>query len=211
LVTILDVDRLLREVVTTIQNSFSYYHVHIYLLDETGENLRIVGGTGEAGQEMLANDHQIVIGKGLVGRAGQTASTILVPDVSQEAGWLPNPLLPDTKAEVAIPILIGQQVLGVLDVQHNISGGLGQADVDLLQSIANQVAVALRNASMYEEAQTRAAQETLVNEINQKILSTTTMTEALQVAVRELGRASGVSGARVQLKSGDQAQNGRNS
>jgi GAF domain-containing protein len=171
----------------------------------------MVGGTGEAGQKMLANKHQIPAGKGLVGRAGQTANTVLVPDVSQEDGWLPNPLLPDTKAEAAVPILSGQEVLGVLDVQHNVAGGLGQTDADLLRSIANQVAVALRNAQTYEEAQRHAAQESLVNEINQKILSTTTMKEALQVAVRELGRASGASGTRVQLKSSTPTQNGRNS
>lgn len=209
--TILDRQELVKTVVEQVQQAFDYYHAHIYLFDETGENLVLVGGTGEAGQKMLANKHQIPAGKGLVGRAGQTANAILVADVSQEAGWLANPLLPDTKAEMAVPILSGQEVLGVLDVQHNIVGGLDQTDADLLRSIANQVAVALRNARSYEEAQRQAARETLVNDINQKILSTTTMKEALQVAVRELGRASGSSGTRVQLKSGGQAQNGRNS
>lgn len=209
--TILDRQELVTTVVEQVQQAFDYYHAHIYLFDETGKNLIMVGGTGEAGQKMLANKHQIAAGKGLVGRAGQTANAVLVPDVSQEAGWLPNPLLPDTKAEMAVPILSGQEVLGVLDVQHNIVGGLDQTDADLLRSIANQVAVALRNARLYEDAQRQAAREILVNDINQKILSTTTMKEALQVAVRELGRASGSSGTRVQLKSGGQAQNGRNS
>jgi GAF domain-containing protein len=98
-------------------------------------------------------------------------------------------LLPDTKAEIAVPIMSVDKVWGVLDVQHNVTDGLSQADVDLLQSIANQVAVALRNANLYEEAQQQAKREALMNEINQKIANTKDVQEAMQVAAREIGRA----------------------
>ncbi|MCP4427582.1 MAG: GAF domain-containing protein [Chloroflexi bacterium] len=164
--TILDLAQLMTAVVEQLQTAFNYYHAHIYLLDEAGENLAMAGGTGDAGQAMLASDHKISMGKGLVGRAAATNTVVLVPDVSQEEGWLPNPLLPDTKAEVAVPIALGDQVMGVLDVQHNILGGLHQSDVELLESIANQVAIGLQNARQVQktresEAHTRAVLESV--------------------------------------------------
>jgi GAF domain-containing protein len=84
---------------------------------------------------------------------------------------------------------VGERVLGVLDVQHNVTGGLGESDADLLQSIAGQVAVALQNTRLFAEAHQRAEYQMLVNLITQRTQSTTTVEDALQVAVRELGWA----------------------
>ena len=200
---ILDRDELVKAVVEQVRESFDYYHAHIYLFDDTVQNLMMVGGTGKAGQQMLANRHQIPAGKGLVGRAGQTGQPVLVPNTAQAEDWLPNPLLPDTKAEIAVPIMSGDRVWGVLDVQQNITDGLSQADVDLLESIANQVAVALRNANLYEEAQQQARREALMNEINQKIANTKDVQEAMQVAAREIGRALHASQTVVRFKQDD--------
>ncbi len=155
--TILDVDQLVAAVVNQLQEAFQYYHVHIYLVDEAKGNLVMVGGTGKAGETMLARGHTLESGQGLVGRAAITNKPVLVPNVAQDNSWLPNPLLPDTVAEAAIPISLGSQVFGVVDVQHNVAGKLDQDGVDLLQAIANQIAVALQNARQYQQAQENEA------------------------------------------------------
>jgi putative methionine-R-sulfoxide reductase with GAF domain len=205
--TILDPDQLVKTVVEQVQTAFNYYHAHIYLLDEKDNTLHMVGGTGQAGQTMLKQGHKIPYGKGLVGRAAATNQVVLIPSVADNPDWLPNPLLPDTQAEIAVPISIGNEVLGVLDVQHNMIGGLTDQDANLLQAVANQVAIALRNAREYRQAQARAERQQVLNQINQKILTTQNMEEALQIAVRELGQAVGATRTRARLHA-VQATNG---
>jgi len=187
--TILDPNQLTREIANDLQSVFNYYHVHVYLLDDTKEYLVMVGGSGEAGRVMLARGHQISSRAGLVGHTASNNQPTIVPDVSQDPNWLPNPLLPDTKSEVAVPISIGDKVLGVLDVQQSSVGGLSQGDVVLLQSIANQLAIAVQNTQAYATTQQLAEHEALVSAISQKIQKATSFDEILKTALEELNQA----------------------
>lgn len=199
--TILDPQELVKAVVENVQQAFGYYHAHIYFFDQNNEYLVMAGGTGEVSQVLLAKGHKIASGRGLVGRAAENKEPVLVTDTAADPDWLPNPLLPDTRSEAAVPIQIGENVLGVLDVQQNIVDGLSMQDVVLLTSIANQVAVAVQNARLYTQTQQQAEREARLNLIGQKIQQTSTIEDTLQVVLRELGQALNASRASVQLGS----------
>ncbi|MCP5085846.1 MAG: GAF domain-containing protein, partial [Rhodobacteraceae bacterium] len=157
---ILDFEQLLTELVNQIGANFHYYHTQIYLLDEAGENLIMTNGTGPAGTQMSRQNHHIPLNAptNLVARAARSGQVIRADNVREIEDWLPNPLLPDTYAEMAVPIVGKGQVVGVLDVQENKIGGLDEGDANLLRSLAGHVAVALTNARLFE--QTRQAQQT---------------------------------------------------
>lgn len=192
-------DELVNGVVTQIQQAYGYYHAHIYLLNEAGNILTLAGGTGEAGRVMLEQGQSIAVGMGVVGRVAQTNTPIVAADVRNDENWFHNPLLSETKAEAAVPISVGDVVLGVLDVQQDTVHSIRDEDIRVLQSIANQVAIALRNARLYAGTQVVADQQSLVNEINQKIQRATSVESALQIAVREVGRAVGAGQTTVHL------------
>lgn len=153
LATLPDRERLAPAVAEVVQRAFGYYHAQIYLLDESKTKLALVGGTGEAGRVLLAQGHQIEVGQGLVGRAAAANRMALALDTRSEPNWLPNVLLPDTRAEVAVPIAIGAEVLGVLDVQDDQVWTADETRLTLLQNIANQAAVALQNARQFVQTQ----------------------------------------------------------
>ena len=150
--TIMDRQKLIEEVVQRVNSAFNFYHTQIYFFDPNGEELVLAGGTGEIGKKLLEQGHKLAKGKGLVGRAAETNAPVIVSDVSTDRNWLPNSLLPETKSEIAVPIAAGDTVIGVLDVQHNIPGGLTKDDVNVLQSIANQITIAVQNGRQYMES-----------------------------------------------------------
>ncbi len=151
---ILDVSELLQEAVNLIQSHFNYYHAHIYLINERRNRLVVAAGTGPAGAEMKAKAHSISIdANSLVARAARNHQLVRADNVRYMSDWLPNPLLPDTQSEMAVPIIIDGQVAGVLDVQQDSVAGLDDADANLLRSLASQVAVAIRNARLFEQVE----------------------------------------------------------
>jgi PAS domain S-box-containing protein len=155
---ILDPDRLLHEVVNQLQDRFDLYHVHVYLLDEHTRDLMMHAGSGEIGDTLREQGHKIPLDRkrSLVARAARNQETVAVEDTSAEPDFMPNPLLPETRSEIAVPLIAGGRVLGVLDVQDNQPGRFTPADLDVFSTLAGQVATSLQNAAFFEETQKTA-------------------------------------------------------
>lgn len=189
--TITEVDRLLQEVVDQTKTAFNLYHAHVYLLDEAGNTLVLTAGAGAVGRQMVAEGRQIPLDseKSLVARAARTKAGTVVNDVRSEPDFLPNPLLPETRSEQAVPMIVGDKVLGVLDVQSEQMNRFTEIDVNIKTTLAAQIAVALQNARTFAQMQSQAQREAMLNTIGQKIQSATTVDAVLQIAARELGRA----------------------
>jgi len=204
--TILQTDRLLQEVVDLTKERFNLYHSHIYLLDESGENLVLAMGAGEAGAQMKAKGLSIPLNReqSLVARAARERKGVIVNDVTQAPDFLPNPLLPDTRSELATPMIVGGKVIGVFDVQSDVVGRFTDSDINIQTTLAAQVATSIQNVRSYEQSKAQADLESMVNAIGQKIQRATTVDDTLQTAVRELGLALGAS--RVSAKIGTNRQ-----
>ncbi len=159
LLAILNFDQLLVTLVNQVKESFDYYHVHIYIVDAEHQKLVISAGSGEAGVAMKAKGHAIPINAStsLVAQAARTRQLATIDNVRETLDWLPNPLLPDTYAEMAVPIIVDNQVVGVLDVQEDKIAGLDESDASMLHLLANQAAVAIRNALLFTEVETTLA------------------------------------------------------
>jgi len=151
--TNLEQEQLLQSVVDLAKERFNLYHAHIYLLNDAGDTLILTAGSGELGRQMTAQGWRIRLDQefSLVARAAREFKGLVSNDVRQTADYLPNPLLPDTRAELAVPIIIGDQLLGVLDVQSNRVNRFTEEDVHIKTILATQLAVALQNARLYTD------------------------------------------------------------
>lgn len=152
--SILDTEQLIREVVDLIRERFDLYYVGLFLVDEAGEWAVLRAGTGEFGQTMLARWHRLAVGgNSMIGQCVSRDEARAASDVGEEAIRFNNPLLPDTRSESAIPLRSRGRVIGAMSVQSVEEAAFDEATIAVLQTMADQVAVALDNANLFAEAQ----------------------------------------------------------
>jgi PAS domain S-box-containing protein len=172
---------LLWNVVNVTKERFDLYHVHIYLQDDTGDNLILAAGAGDIGRAMVQAGHRIATAheRSLVARSARLREGVIVNNVTAAPDFLPNPMLPGTRAELAVPMIVGEQVIGVLDVQANKVDHFTAEDLQVHTTLASQIAVAVNNARLFEQTQRRAAEMQAVAEVGAEASATLELEQLL--------------------------------
>ena len=149
-----DLDSLLSTVARLVTDQFGFYHTGVFLLNEPGDRVVLQAASSEGGQRMIERGHSLSVGsQGIVGYVAAQKKPRIALDVGEDAIFFNNPDLPMTRSEVALPLLIRNKVLGVLDIQSDKPQAFRSEDIDVLQTLSDQVAVAIENARLLDEAQ----------------------------------------------------------
>jgi len=155
----LDPQELARNVVTLLQQNFGFYYVQLFLLDPLHGDLILKAGSGEVGERLLQNHFRLERGTGIAGHVAETGESFVTNNVNNIVFFQRNPLLPDTQYELAVPIKIEQEVVGVFDVQDKPPRRLTDGDLQLVAAVADQLAVALQKATLFTDLQNAMRQE----------------------------------------------------
>jgi GAF domain-containing protein len=151
--TIQDLKTLLPQITKVISEQFSVYHAGIFLLDDNREFAILRAANSDGGKKMLAREHKLRVGQtGIVGFVTATGQPRIALDVGSDAVFFDNPDLPNTHSEIALPLRYAGQIIGALDVQSTKSNAFGQDDIEVLITLADQVATAIKNTLTLEEA-----------------------------------------------------------
>jgi GAF domain-containing protein/CheY-like chemotaxis protein len=175
--SILEPNPLIQQTVDLIQERFNLYYVGLFLVDETGEWTNEPGrwavlraGTGEAGRIQIERGHKLAINsESMVGECIASFTAQTPQSISENFPRYVNPLLPETKTEIALPLISRGQVIGAVSIQSKIEHAFGPEDVAILQTMADQVANALQNANLFNLTQVRAEELTILNQMSQAL------------------------------------------
>jgi len=183
----LNLDDLLKRAVNLIRERYNFYHAGIFLIDVPGEFAVIREATGEAGSQMKRSGHKLGVGsKSIVGYVAGRGEPLIVNDTANDSTYYANPLLPETHAEAAIPLKVGERIVGVLDVQSVHAFVFTENNLGTFQTLADQLAIAVVNSELFAETQEYLSQHRLLHHITSTAASGTTLEEALDSAVSGL-------------------------
>jgi PAS domain S-box-containing protein len=147
----LDMTTLFSRTVNLVRDRFGFYHAGIFVTEETGFKAILQAATGEAGAEMMRQKHSLQVGsKSIVGEVTESGQPVVVNDTAASAVHKFNPLLPETRAETAIPLRVGTRIIGALDIQSTSPNAFSEDDIAVLQTLTDQIAIAIDNARSYE-------------------------------------------------------------
>ncbi len=203
LTSILDLNQLLTQVVELIRSRFGYYHVQLFLAEPGSDRVRFQASSGhELNEKWQREGRSVIVGsEGIIGWVAQRGELMVVNDVAQEPRYIADDprLLPDTRAELAVPLRMDGEILGVLDVQSTEVGGFGQHDIFILTTLADQVAVAVNSARAYEAQREEAWVTTVMLQVAQAISRAENVDDVLDAAVRVIAMLAGVASCTIWL------------
>lgn len=154
-----DFETLIARITQVISEQFGHYHTGIFLLDETRDFAVLRAANSAGGQKMLARNHKLQVGQiGIVGYVAATGTSRIALDVGTDAVFFDNPDLPNTRSEIALPLQIGGQIIGALDVQSEQENAFTTDDIAALETLANQVSIAIQNTRTIEDARKSLAE-----------------------------------------------------
>jgi GAF domain-containing protein/HAMP domain-containing protein len=152
-------DVMLKDAAELIRSRFDLYYVQVYLTDPGQANLILQSGTGAVGAELVGRGHRLPLNTTSInGRAAIEKKSVVISDTAASATFRPNPLLPGTRSEMAVPLLIGERVVGVLDMQSQHANALNQDILSAFEALAGQLAIAIQNATFLAEMQQARAE-----------------------------------------------------
>jgi len=165
------VNALLNLAVERIREAFGFYHAQVFLLDQEKRMARLEASTGRAGVALMARGHALPVGsRSVIGQATHTGKSVVINDVRLDPTHRPNDLLPDTRGELALPLIVGGDVIGALDVQSVTANVFGLDEVNSLQVMANQLAGYVEKARLLAELQARTSEQQFLIEETQSNL-----------------------------------------
>ena len=157
LVGSLETEQLMKDVVELLQQTFGYYLAEVFVIDPKNEDLVVQHASGKIGE--LLKNQRLQAGAGIIGHAAETGEPFFTNEVDKVVFFVPHPLLPDTQSELAVPIKADSRVLGVLDIQQCPPGRLTERDLQLVNTVAEQLAIALEKAHLYTDLQASLQEE----------------------------------------------------
>ena len=180
----LDVSELARDVVRRIKQGFDYNHTYVYLLNRNQELVVVQAPDVDEGElKALRNPIPLLDQNSPVARAAQTGEIVLIKNVHEQPESLANVRSPNTRSEIVVPIIAEEQVVGVLDVQDDNVAGLDREDAKLMRTLANQIAIALTNANLFEQTQQALAETEKLYHISQGMMSAKSLSELIAAVV----------------------------
>ncbi len=186
--SILDLDMLLPRMVDLIKDAFRYDHVQVFLMDRDDRFAMLRASTGEAGRQLLSIGHKLEKGSAsVIGQVTAKNGPIVASDTgSSDVVHKPNPHLPHTRSEIALPLNVKGQVVGALDVQSNRPNAFNEEDVAVLTTLAAQISVAIDNARLFEQAEHRANDMSLLFAVTTAAAAADNLTDALENVASDL-------------------------